>query len=175
MIRKAKKEGLQITCSVTPYHLTLTDNDLTGYSSMYKVMPPLRSEADRKALVKGVNDGTIDCIAAHHRPQEWDAKEKEFEYAADGMNIQEVAWQVALQVIDAERLAETLTAARAIFGLPDTNIDKGAVADLTLFTTTGTQQKDTMHSISRNNPFLGKELTGTVVGIINNGQIHLNK
>jgi len=175
MIRKAKKEGLQITCSVTPYHLVLTDNDLKGYSSRYKVSPVLRSEADRKALLKGIADGTIDCITSHHRPQEWDAKEKEFEYAGDGMNIQEIAYQVALQAVGVERLAEMLTAARDIFGLPATNIEKGAAADLTIFATDGTTVADKMQSASRNNPFIGQKLTGRVIGIINNDHIHLNK
>jgi dihydroorotase len=175
MIRKAKKEGLNITCSVTPYHLVLNDTALVGYSSMYKVMPPIRSEADRKALVKGLKDGTIDCIASHHHPQEWDAKTKEFEYAADGMNIQEVAYNIALQEIDSDRLAEAMTAGRAIFGLPATNIDKGATADLTLYTTSCKWTLNEMQSTSRNNPFIGKEMKGKVIGIINNKQIQLNK
>jgi dihydroorotase len=175
MIRKAKKEGLNITCSVTPYHLVLNDTALAGYSSMYKVMPPIRSEADRKALVKGLKDGTIDCIASHHRPQEWDAKTKEFEYAADGMNIQEVAYSIALQEIDGDRLAEAMTAARAIFGLPAINIEKGATADLTLYTTSGKWTLSNMQSASKNNPFIGREMKGKVIGIINNKQMHLNK
>jgi dihydroorotase len=175
MIRKAKKEGLNITCSVTPFHLVLNDTALEGYSSMYKVMPPIRSEADRKALVKGLKDGTIDCIASHHRPQEWDAKTKEFEYAADGMNIQEVAYNIALEEIDADRLVEAMTAARAIFGLPATNIEKGAPADLTLYTVSGKWTLNGMQSASRNNPFIGKEMKGKVIGIINNKQMHLNK
>ncbi|MBS1772492.1 MAG: dihydroorotase [Bacteroidetes bacterium] len=175
MIRKAKKEGLNITCSVTPYHLTLTDKDLAGYSSMYKVMPPLRSEADRKALIKGVNDGAIDAIASHHRPQEWDAKAKEFEYASNGMNIQEAAFTIALQAIGAERLAACFTAARDVFGINDTNISKGAKADLTIFTARGSSSLNNMQSFSANNPYIGKELPGKVIGIINNGKIHLNK
>lgn len=175
MIRKAKKEGLNITCSVTPYHLVLTDESLNTYDSLYKVSPPLRTEADRKALVKGLKDGTIDCIASHHRPQEWDAKNKEFEYASDGMNIQEAAFNIALEAVDAERLAEAFTAARDIFGIAATNIKKGAVADLTLFTATGKHLLGNMQSASKNNPFIGKELKGTVMGIINNGQMHLNK
>lgn len=175
MIRKAKKEGLNITCSVTPYHLVLNDTALEGYSSMYKVMPPLRSEADRKALLKGLKDGTIDCIASHHRPQEWDAKTKEYEYAADGMNVQEVTYNIALAELDAELVADKLVAGRAIFGFAATNIEKGAVADLTLYTTSGTWALSEMQSKSRNNPFIGKELKGRVIGIINNKQIHLNK
>jgi dihydroorotase len=175
MIRKAKKEGLNITCSVTPYHLVLNDKALEGYSSLYKVMPPIRSEADRKALLKGLKDGTIDCIASHHRPQEWDAKAKEFEYAADGMNIQEIAYNLVLQAAGDERIAEIMTAARTIFGLGDANIEAGAVADLTIYTTTGSYTLGNMQSASANNPFTGKEMQGRVLGIINNKQVHLNK
>jgi dihydroorotase len=180
MIRKAKKEGLAVTCSVTPYHLALTDDALTGYSSMYKVSPPLRSEADRKALVKGLKDGTIDCIATHHRPQEWDAKTKEFEYAADGMNIQELAfsilWQAAGKEIGIERLVEALAVTpKEIFGLQSEAISEGGNACLTLFSTEGSYTTTDMSSASRNNPFIGKELPGKIIGIINHKQIHLNK
>lgn len=175
MIRNAKKEGLNITCSVTPYHLVLNDTALSGYSSMYKVMPPTRSEADRQALLAGIADGTIDCIASHHRPQEWDAKTKEYEYAADGMNIQEIAYNLVLQAVGAERVATLFTAARDIFGLGNTNIEKGAAADITLYTASGSQQLDKMQSASANNPFIGTVLQGKVVGIINNKQIHLNQ
>jgi dihydroorotase len=175
MIRAAKAEGLNITCSVTPYHLVLNDEALETYSSLYKVMPPLRSEADRLALIAGVLDGTIDAITSHHRPQEWDAKTKEFEYASDGMNIQEVAFSIALQAINPDRLTTALTAGRAIFGLGTTHIDKGSVADITLFTTAGKWTLENMQSAARNNPFIGKELNGKVIGIINNRHIHLNK
>ncbi len=182
MIRKAKAEGLRITCSVTPYHLALTDEALGGYDSVYKVAPPLRSEADRKALVKGLKDGIIDCIASHHRPQEWDAKAKEFEYAADGMAVQEIAfnilWEALKEQVSIERLTEAMTSApRAIFGLEQYEIKKGGKASFTLFTLSGdtTLSTGSIKSASHNNPFIGKKLSGAVVGIFNNGQLHLNK
>ena len=182
MIRKAKTEGLNITCSVTPYHLALNDEALTSYSSLYKVTPPLRSEEDREALIAALADGTIDCITSHHRPQEWDSKEKEFEYAGDGMNVQEMAYNIALTAIGKqvkyERLVDALsTKPRQIFNLPDAKIAEGAVANLTLFTNKGKRSygnKD-IKSLSKNNPFLGKELNGGVIGIINNNKLHLNK
>lgn len=179
MIRKAKAEGLNITCSVTPYHLALNDEALTTYSSMYKVSPPLRSEADRKALVAGLKDGTIDCIATHHRPQEWDAKTKEFEYAADGMNIQEwaynIIWKAAGIDVGLDRLIEAISIKPAeIFGLERTPIAEGTTARFTLFTLNGTQATDKMRSASRNNPFIGAELPGKVIGIINHNNHTLN-
>ncbi len=182
LIRKAKKEGVNVTCSVTPYHLALTDESLNTYSSLYKVSPPLRSEADRQALIKGLKDGIIDCIASHHRPQEWDAKEKEFEYAADGMNIQEIAfaivWNAAGKKVGLERIVDAMTTAPAkIFGLETGNIKKGSKATLTLFSTTAhtTLHNGDVISASRNNPFLGQQILGKVIGMINNDKIYLNK
>ncbi len=182
MIRAAKKEGLNITCSVTPYHLALTDEALRSYNSMYKVMPPLRTEADRQALIAGLADGTIDAITSHHRPQDWDAKTKELDYAADGMNIQEITWGVLLDglkdKVSIERLADALsTQPRKIMNLSSMAIAKGSEAELTIFTNTGnyTPTKDTWQSASKNHPYMDKELPGQVVGIINQHQIHLNQ
>lgn len=178
MIRRAKADGLSITCSVTPYHLVLTDEALKTYNSAYKVSPPLRSEADRQALIAGLKDGTIDCIASHHRPQDWDAKEKEFDYAAYGMNIQQIAFNIALQALDAETLVNALSAnPRKIFGLPDTSVRKDAVAELTIFTTEGSHQlkKEELQSIGYNNPFVGQELPGSVLAIINKKNTHINE
>ncbi len=182
MIRNAKTEGLAITCSVTPYHLAFTDESLTGYDSAYKVSPPLRTEADRMALIAGLKDGTIDCIASHHRPHEWDAKAKEFEYAADGMAVQEstfnILWDTLKEYIYIDRLVEAMTIMpRVIFGLAPQEITKGSKASMTIFTTSGnsTLSAENAGSISRNNPFIGKKLNGKVLGIINNNQLHLNK
>ncbi len=182
MVRKAKADGLAVTCSVTPYHLALTDEALRGYSSAYKVSPPLRTEADRKALVAGVKDGTIDCIATHHCPHEWDAKTREFEYAADGMAIQESAynilWNTLQHACSIDRLVRAMTQVpRAIFGLPECSIAKGGKASLTLFTTSGshTLAKGEGQSLGMNNPFTDIALAGKVLGIFNNKQLHLNK
>jgi len=177
LIRAAKQQGVEVTCSVTPYHLALNDEALTTYSSLYKVLPPLRSEEDRQALIEGLKDGTIDCIASHHRPQDWDAKNKEFEYAGEGMNIQEmtfpILWESVGEAVGLERLIDALSAApRSIFGLSAAGIEKGQAASFTLFTTNGErvyEQKD-MKSMGLNNPFLGKPLKGRVVGIFNNNK-----
>jgi dihydroorotase len=182
MIRKAKAEGLPVTCSVTPYHLALTDESLVSYDSIYKVSPPLRTEADREALIEGLHDGTIDCIASHHRPHEWDAKAKEFEYAADGMAVQEITfnilWDTLKDEISIERLVELLAIMpRDIFGMKGEEITKGNKACLTIFSTGAdfTLTEKNIRSASRNNPFIGEKLAGKVLGIINNHQLHLNK
>lgn len=178
MIRKAKAEGLNITCSVTPYHLALNDEALTTYNSQYKVNPPIRSEADRQALVAALADGTIDCIASHHRPQEWDAKTKEFEYASDGMNIQEAAFSIAYKAVEGKvslsRLVDAIAVKpREIFGLGANGLKKDGQADITIFSTEMNWTLGEMRSISANNPFIGTAFNAKVLGIINNGQTSL--
>ncbi len=181
MIREAKKEGLDITCSVTPYHLVLTDEALLTYDSLYKVKPVLRSETDRQALIEGLTDGTVDCIASHHRPQEWDSKAREFEYAGDGMNTQEIAVALVLDAlqkkIPLERVIQILSIRpRQIFGLPSHIFSAGLSGGWTLFTTDDSTEltKERVQSASANNPFIGKKLKGRVIGIMNNHMLHLN-
>ena len=81
LIAAAKKDGLNITCSVTPYHLFFSDEDLHAYDTNLKVNPPLRTKADVEALQKALQNKTIDCVASHHNPQSWDDKTCEFEFA----------------------------------------------------------------------------------------------
>lgn len=173
LIRRAKEEGLPVTCSVTPYHLLLTDEALRGYDSAFKVTPPLRGEADRQALIEALADGTIDCIASHHRPQDWDAKAKEFEYAGEGMAIQEIAFPLVLQAVgDAVKLDRIVnafsTAPRRIFGLPEVSIRKGGAAVCTLFSPDAgeTFSRDSAASLAFNIPFDGAHLNGAIHRII---------
>lgn len=181
MVRQAKAEKLPITCSVTPYHLALTDEALRSYDSVYKVMPPLRDEADRLALIEGIKDGTIDCIASHHRPQEWDAKAKEFEYASEGMNLQEVAFRIVWQALENDLTPAGITrlfttAPRNIFGLEESVIGIGNNANFTIFTAddSAVLEAAAIKSMSANNPFIGKTLKGKIIGIINGNKLLLN-
>ncbi len=172
LIREAKKEGLNISCSVMPAHLLLTDAALHTYDSAWKLSPPLRPESDRQALIAGLADGTIDAVASHHRPQDWDAKNKEFEYAGTGLALQEILFPLLLKAVgDAvplHRLVDALSGApRRILGLPPTTIAAGQPAEITLFSTEGETliARESARSKAWNNPFLGEALPGRVLGI----------
>jgi dihydroorotase len=181
MVRAAKKEGLQLTCSVTPYHLFFCDEDLAEYDTNLKVNPPLRNRTDMMALREAVLDGTVDCIATHHSPQNWDNKHCEFEYAKNGMTGLETAYAVVnhlLPELNSGQLAKLFSLnARNIFNLPSVTIAEGAIAELSLFTKNGTTtvNRQTMKSKSSNTAFAGRELKGSVVGIINKGNLILNQ
>lgn len=170
LIRQAKAEGLQVSCSVAPYHLLYTDDVLESYDSYYKVEPPLRAEADRQALIEAVLDGTIDCISSHHRAHEWDAKTKEYEYTAYGMNTIQTTFNMVLQAIpniSMEKLAALLSNnARNIFKLPTNSIEEGCI-DFTLVdpNTTWSLNATTNKSINQNTPLFGQELTGKATAL----------
>lgn len=174
LIAAAKKAGLQITCSATPYHCYFSDEDLAGYDTNLKVNPPLRNQDDKTAIREALNNGTIDCIASHHIPLNWDDKTCEFEYAKYGMTGLENVFSVFNSIfINLEHLINNLTIhPRNIFGLPMPRIEENAEACLTLFQPeeSYTFEASQIRSKARNNPFIGKQLEGKVVGIFNKGK-----
>ena len=174
LIAAAKKAGLQITCSATPYHCYFSDEDLAGYDTNLKVNPPLRNQDDKTAIREALNNGTIDCIASHHIPLNWDDKTCEFEYAKYGMTGLENVFSVFNSIfINLEHLINNLTIhPRHIFGLPMPRIEENAEACLTLFQPEEnyTLEASQIRSKARNNPFIGKQLEGKVVGIFNKGK-----
>jgi dihydroorotase len=180
LIRKAKAEGLGVTCSVTPYHLHFTDGDLQQYDTNLKVNPPLRLAEDVAAVKAAVLDGTVDAIASHHQPHEYDSKVCEFEYAKYGMESLEscfAAVKTALPSLSAEKIAQLFSIAPAdIFGLPLPFMEAGQTAEISLFLpeTSWTFDKKDIKSISSNNAFVGKTLQGKPVGIVSKGQLVLN-
>jgi dihydroorotase len=177
LIRQAKKQGIQVSCSVSPYHLLFTEENLSSYNSIFKVNPPLRGSDDRKALLKGVEDGTIDCIASHHQPQDWDAKQCEFEYAKPGMITLQTMLPMLLQAsnkIPLERWIEMLTIApRKIFKVHNTQIIEKEKASLCVFATTRkwTFDESTNLSKSNNSPFWQQNLIGKVIAMFNQKEV----
>lgn len=177
MIRRAKAQGLNISCSTTPYHLMFTDTALLlSYNTNLKVNPPLRSEQDRLALIQGVKDGTIDCVTTHHTAQNKDAKICEFEYAGYGMLGLESAWGVLNAVgLSPDEICAVLCFNPArIFGLT-TSIEKASTVDLTLLdpeTTTIFSAAD-IRSKSTNSPYIGMAMKGKVVATFQGEQFNL--
>ena len=181
LIAAAKKEGLQITCSVTPYHLYFTEEDLHNYDTLLKVFPPLRTKEDQKALIAAVENGTVDCITTHHMPQDWDGKTIEFENAKAGIASIETSFAAVKQAIPSlseARLSELFSSnARNIFGLNNCSIQEGAEAELTLFSAKESTNlsKENSKSKSANSPFWDITLTGKVVGTYVKGRLSINK
>lgn len=175
-IREAKAEGLPITCSVAAYQTVFTDEDLASYDTHLKVFPPLRTVADREAVQAAVLSGLADSVASHHIPRHADEKLCEFNHAAPGMaTIQQVFSALRSWTNDIETIVERLTASRKIFTGHALNIEEGAPARLTMFYPDENYTFTTAmnRSLSHNNPFLHKLLTGKVAGIITESKIHL--
>jgi dihydroorotase len=181
-VRRAKDRGLPVTCEVTPHHLLLTERVVrdSDYDPNTKVNPPLRSEADRQALLEGLRDGTIDAIATDHAPHHADEKLVEFDDAPFGIAGIETAVALALDrlvgpgVIGLPRLIELLSVNPArILGLRKGSLAVGADADLTILDPGLTQTVDVgrFHSKSRNSPFHGWTLRGGPVVTIVGGRI----
>ena len=177
LIKEAKAKGLQVSCSVSVHHLVLNEDQLDGFDTRYKVTPPLRSESDRKALLEGILDGTIDMITTDHNPIDIEHKKMEFDGAKNGTIGLESAFGALSCVLPTAVIIEKLTAGKTTFGIPSHSINEGEPANLTLFTTDGESifTKETILSKSKNSAFLGQKLQGKVYGCINQNQMILNQ
>ncbi len=175
LIKEAKDKGLQVTCSVTVHHLILTDEKLEGFDTRYKVTPPLRTETDRKALVNGVLDGTIDMITSDHNPIDIEHKKMEFDLAKNGTIGLESAFGALLTILPLESVVEKLTFGKSIFKIQNQPIQEGNKANLTFFNPEGNWifTKENILSKSKNSAFLGTSMKGNVYGIYNQGKLVL--
>ncbi len=175
LIADAKAEGLSVTADVAIHSLLFTDESVQDFDSNFKAVPPFRSEADRKALVAGVNSGVVDCICSNHRPQDLESKQLEYDLAEPGsLSLQtfysnylslekEIPYEIFVQRIT--------TGPRSILGLQEVSIREGMPAKLTVVDPTCEWVFDssTCFSKSKNTPFWGKKLAGKVYGTVNNG------
>ncbi len=177
LVRQAKREGLPVSCEVTPHHFTLTDEDVI-YDARFKMNPPLGSREDREALLEGLADGTVDAIATDHAPHEPALEEVEFGRAPFGIIGFETALALALELVQTKRislvrLVELFTTGPArVLGMPR-RLASGEPADLTLFSPdhAWTFRVAESASRSRNSPFDGKNFHGAPMMTIVAGRV----
>jgi dihydroorotase len=180
-IRRAKREGLHVTCEVAPHHFTLTDEAIGEYDTNAKMNPPLRNEADRMAMIAGLMDGTVDCIATDHAPHALFEKEQEFERAPNGITGLETALGLALRVLHrgegmaVSRVIELMSAQPAeILSLEGRgSLSVGSFADVVVFDPAAewSFEAKASRSKSRNTPFDGAGMVGRVAYTISEGRV----
>ena len=175
LIKEAKAKGLQVSCSVSVHHLTLTDEKLDNFDTRYKVAPPLRTEEDRQALLAGILDNTIDTITSDHNPMDIEHKKMEFDMAKNGTIGLESAFGALINVLPLEKVIEKLTSGKTIFNIESSPIKEGSKANISLFNpeAESTFTKAAILSKSKNSAFLGMELKGKAYGIVNQGKLIL--
>ena len=176
LVRQAKKRGINVTAEVSPHHFTLTDDSIKSYDTNYKMNPPLRTRADVDAMIAGLKDGTIDCIASDHAPHAIEEKELEFIYAPNGI----VGLETELGLVISELIHKKhLTVAQAveklsinprkILNIPIPQIKEGEVANLTIFDPDliWTVDVTKFKSKAKNSPFDKRLMTGKSIAVIN--------
>src|ERR1022692_4387599 len=180
IVRRAKADGIRVTAEATPHHIALTDATLSGYDTNFKMNPPLRTEADRKALIAGLKDGTLDCIATDHAPHTDYEKDREFDYAPNGIIGLETALPVVLEVLVRQsrfKLAHAVDLMTrrpsGILKLSAGTLAAGAAADICLFDPDEAWTYDAKAGCSKssNSPWHGRTLRGRVKATIVDGRI----
>ena len=177
LIKEAKKKGLNVTCSVAVHNLCFTENQLSAFDTRYKVLPPLRTEKDRIALLKGVKSGTIDFVTSDHCPIDVDHKKMEIDHAEHGTIGLESAFGALMNHFSLDETITLLTKGKDRFGIEDHPIEVGALAEISLFTThkpVPFERKDIV-STSKNSAFLGYPMSGSAIGIVSKGLVSLKK
>lgn len=179
LIKKAKAKGLKVTCDVAAHYLVLSDDDLEGFDSDYKVSPPLRTKKDVKALLKGLKEGVIDAVVSQHTPHEIEFKNVEFHIAQPGITgLQTVLPMLLKAGLTEEQIVDHLSVKpREIVGLPVPSFAIGEKANFTVFNSHQTWKLDdkTNKSKCKNTPFYGQELTGKTILVYNNNQLTINE
>ncbi|MFC2103095.1 dihydroorotase [Bacteroidota bacterium] len=175
-VREAKNRGINVTAEVTPHHFTLTDDSIKTYNPNYKMNPPLRTQDDINAIIEGLKDGTIDCIASDHAPHTLEEKEEEFQYAPNG--ILGLETQVGLvfselyhkKILSLKDIVEKLSInPRKILNIPSPLFEIGEIANFTIIDPTAvwTVDIEKFKSKSRNSPFNKTLLNGKAIAVIN--------
>lgn len=174
-IRKAKAEGVDIVAAVPVMNLFFTDDSLTDFDENLKVLPPLRSDEDRKALLKGLLDGTLTAVISNHQPEDIESKKVEFDYAAWGAATLEITFPMMCRAFEHERPENWVPllyrGSRQFLGMEGNALVVGSQADLTLFQIDGDAEGVHVSQKSRayNIPHTEKALKGRVVGTIRKG------
>lgn len=176
IIKKAKEKGLKVTADVHLENLLYNETAVLDFNQNFKLLPVLRKESDRLALIEGVKSGVIDAIVSNHRPHDTEEKDVEFDHASFGNITLQTAFASLMEknIFTLEEIIEIFSKRnRKLLSGKEKHIDLGQIADLTLFNPSKKWLLNEKSSLSksRNTPYWQKELTGKVVGIINNGKL----
>jgi len=176
LIRDAKAKGQDVTCSVSILNLLLSDGVIADFDTNFKVLPPLRTATDRKDLLEGVQDGTIDFVTSNHTPIDIEHKKIEFDHAMFGSIGLESLFGALNSILETEKVIELLTKNKKRFGIESTRIKVGEIACLSLFSPDITYQfsLENIISTAKNASLLGSTLKGQAIGIVNNNQFIIN-
>lgn len=177
LIREAKARGIQVTASVPVLNLLFTHEKVADFDNRYKVLPPLREETDRLALLQGLREGVIDCISSNHIPWDQESWQNVFPLSAFGATGLETTFAACRSLLKEELPLEVLLSAlgnrsRGVFGFPEVQIVEGQSARLTLFhpEKEWTYSTEVAQTRGMNTPFLNQSFTGQVTGIVNQNQ-----
>ena len=175
LVKKAKEKNLDVSCSVALANLVLNESVLEDFDTNYKLLPPLRTEEDRKALIQGVKDGVVDIVTSDHNPIDIENKNVEFDHALFGTIGLEASFGLLLQQLPLETVIKVLTAGKERFGIPESSIEVGNKANISLFDPEHSSKFEKAHiySSSKNSAFTGQQLKGKVFGVIANNLIQL--
>lgn len=177
LIRAAKKKGLNVSCSVSIFNIILTDDVLEEFNTNFKLLPPLRTNEDTKALLKGLKDGTIDAITSDHNPIDIEHKKVEFDHAYFGSIGLESCFGAINSVLGVEDSVKKLTGLKDEFKITSEAIEESNTASITLFNPDDNWvfSEENILSTSKNAALLGQKLKGKAYGIYSNNQLILNK